>query len=196
MFDFGLAKELKKEDMVNDDAYKATGLTGSRRWMAPEVCLCKPYGLSSDVFSYCLLFWHVLSLKLPFKSYQTSQHMRRVVIDGERPNPLKMRVSSFLRNVITEGLSANITERPKMTRIAEVLQIELLGMHLDGSKKGTNIFDRSVYLMDQSIDSFISASISGSRRAKDLEWSRKGMDTKNDSADDGEGQTLHTNNSS
>jgi serine/threonine protein kinase len=38
MFDFGLAKELKAKDLVgSSDLYNATGLTGSRRYMAPEV---------------------------------------------------------------------------------------------------------------------------------------------------------------
>lgn len=39
LFDFGLAKELKERDLqVPPDGYEATGLTGSRRYMAPEVC--------------------------------------------------------------------------------------------------------------------------------------------------------------
>jgi serine/threonine protein kinase len=38
LFDFGLAKELKKKDLVEPpDGFEATGLTGSRRYMAPEV---------------------------------------------------------------------------------------------------------------------------------------------------------------
>lgn len=37
IFDFGLAKELKLRDLIDPpDAYDATGLTGSRRYMAPE----------------------------------------------------------------------------------------------------------------------------------------------------------------
>ena len=37
LFDFGLAKELKAKDMVEDepDSFHATGLVGSRRYMAP-----------------------------------------------------------------------------------------------------------------------------------------------------------------
>lgn len=37
LFDFGLAKELKAKDMVEDepDSFRATGLVGSRRYMAP-----------------------------------------------------------------------------------------------------------------------------------------------------------------
>jgi serine/threonine protein kinase len=53
LFDFGLAKELRKEDLAEaPDGFVCTGLTGSRRWMAPENCLCKNYGLSADVYAY------------------------------------------------------------------------------------------------------------------------------------------------
>ena len=41
IFDFGLAKELLESDMTKDGLYKMSGLTGSRRYMAPEVVLCK-----------------------------------------------------------------------------------------------------------------------------------------------------------
>ena len=92
IFDFGLAKEIKKADLVEEpDTYICTGLTGmcvaycrlcriyrgttnvwlyfllrasgSRRWMAPEVVECRDYGLSADVFSFGLLFWNVMALK-------------------------------------------------------------------------------------------------------------------------------------
>ena len=43
LFDFGLAKELKSIDLVPGchDLYEATGQTGSRKYMAPEVAECK-----------------------------------------------------------------------------------------------------------------------------------------------------------
>jgi len=42
IFDFGLCKELKQVDKVKGkpDCYRATGLTGSRRYMAPEIAKC------------------------------------------------------------------------------------------------------------------------------------------------------------
>jgi len=44
LFDFGLAKELKERDLqVPPDGYEATGLTGSRRYMAPEVRIVYPH---------------------------------------------------------------------------------------------------------------------------------------------------------
>ena len=72
IFDFSLARELKDTDLVQKpDEYNLTCLVGTRRWMAPEVCLCKNYGFSSDVYSFCVLFWHVMTLILPFDGYDT-----------------------------------------------------------------------------------------------------------------------------
>ena len=40
LFDFGLSKELHDRDKTKDGLYLMSGLTGSRRYMAPEVVLC------------------------------------------------------------------------------------------------------------------------------------------------------------
>lgn len=40
VFDFGLSKELNQKDYVGDGLFNMSGLTGSRRYMAPEVVLC------------------------------------------------------------------------------------------------------------------------------------------------------------
>ena len=41
LFDFGLSRELRDIDKTEGGMYKLTGCTGSRRYMAPEVALCK-----------------------------------------------------------------------------------------------------------------------------------------------------------
>lgn len=64
LLDFGLAVALRVEGSVNDeDTYEMTGLTGSRRYMAPEVCKKQPYGIPVDVYSLALVVWEVLALK-------------------------------------------------------------------------------------------------------------------------------------
>lgn len=64
LLDFGLAVALRVESNVNcDDTYEMTGLTGSRRYMAPEVCRKQPYGIAVDVYSLALVVWEVLALK-------------------------------------------------------------------------------------------------------------------------------------
>jgi serine/threonine protein kinase len=86
LFDFGLVKELKPRDLVEKpDGYKATGVTGSRRYMAPEVALCRPYGFSADVYSFGILFWEIFTLQKPFPNYDTAKLLDKVVVAGKRP---------------------------------------------------------------------------------------------------------------
>ena len=40
--------------------------------MAPEVALCKNYGLSADVYSFSILLWEIISLKIPFAGFDVS----------------------------------------------------------------------------------------------------------------------------
>jgi serine/threonine protein kinase len=87
IFDFGLSKELLPKDCVEPpDIYQATGLTGSRRYMAPEVVWCKGYGFSADVYSYGILFWETFALEIPFDQMTVDQHFEQVVVKGKRPS--------------------------------------------------------------------------------------------------------------
>lgn len=104
------------------DGYECTGMTGSRRWMAPEVCRCKLYGLSSDVYSYSLLFFHVMTLELPYNKYDLNKHMKYVVLGGERPNGKKIKTSAKLRDTIIQGWNDDPYKRPSMSTISDVIQ--------------------------------------------------------------------------
>lgn len=127
IFDFGLARELKRKDLREaPDGYDCTGLTGSRRWMAPEVALCKHYGLKADVYAYSLLFFHVMSLELPYHRYGRTKHMSKVAVGGERPDPKKLKSSPALSTAIVRGWDANPSRRPSMSDICDAIQVEVL----------------------------------------------------------------------
>lgn len=124
IFDFGLAKEIKSEDMVANDLYKMSGNTGSLRYMAPEVALTEPYNHLVDVFSFGILLWQMCSLDVPFATYNVQRHAQRVVRGGERP-PLDTRKwSSTLCNLMTNCWSANINERPHFGEVGSALRAE------------------------------------------------------------------------
>lgn len=102
LFDFGLAKNLDEADKNDDDSYHATGLTGTRRYMAPEVALSQPYGCSADVYSFGILMWETLMLEKPYTKYQNDLNLfcikvyhlhRRPKLPIAWPNNVKM----FLR---------------------------------------------------------------------------------------------------
>jgi len=92
LFDFGLAKELKQKHRKSHPAYpdqqtyKLTGCTGSRRYMAPEVCFSDPYNESADVYSFGMLLYQVASLITPFEGFSIGRHEREVLRGGYRPN--------------------------------------------------------------------------------------------------------------
>lgn len=43
-----------------------TAETGTYRWMAPEVINHKPYDHKADVFSFAIVLWELVTLKVPY----------------------------------------------------------------------------------------------------------------------------------
>ena len=127
LFDFGLSRELKKSDQegLSGDQYHATGLTGSRLFMAPEVALLKPYGFSADVYSFAILFWEVVSLKEVFPHMTMNKHYKQVIVKGKRPASLEAILPSELNQMMVSSWDKDPTKRPTFESIFEIVSNEL-----------------------------------------------------------------------
>lgn len=123
IFDFGLAKEMRPEDLVNDDLYDMSGNTGSLRYMAPEVARRLPYNHTVDVYSFSILLWQICSLEQPFANYDVQKHSDLVVHGNDRPT-LDKNWSPELCTLMELGWSADIFERPDFEYIADVIRRE------------------------------------------------------------------------
>lgn len=99
--DFGSAKELKDKDMTTDGMYKLTGMTGSRRYMAPEVIQSKDYGLSADVYSFAILAWEVISNCTAY-SFLTSERLFDMVVRKKMRPDLK-KLTAKKKQVVPQG---------------------------------------------------------------------------------------------
>ena len=124
------------------------------------MCLCKLYGLSADVYSYCLLFYHVMTLDLPYHKYDLKKHMSRVVIGGERPNGKRIKAAPKLRDTIIRGWSADPHKRPSMSEICDAIQEEVVDRKQDVKKNKrrstvAGILRRSQILQDRSVLSMV-----------------------------------------
>ena len=75
--DFGLARFWSDETM--------TAETGSYRWMAPEVIRHERYDESCDVYSFAMLTYEMLTLRMPFQNFSPIE-TAFAVARGERPN--------------------------------------------------------------------------------------------------------------
>eukprot|EP00243_Klebsormidium_subtile_P005559 TRINITY_DN2239_c0_g1_i1.p2 TRINITY_DN2239_c0_g1~~TRINITY_DN2239_c0_g1_i1.p2 ORF type:complete len:183 (-),score=60.74 TRINITY_DN2239_c0_g1_i1:396-920(-) len=77
--DFGLARQEAA------DPGDMTCETGTIRWMAPEVIDHRPYTRKVDVYSFSIVAWEILTMKLPFEGFSFVQLAHAVVANNARP---------------------------------------------------------------------------------------------------------------
>eukprot|EP00956_Cyclotella_meneghiniana_P032004 scaffold86042_cov80-Cyclotella_meneghiniana.AAC.2 len=123
LFDFGLAKQVRRED-ANDGTWRLTANTGSLRYMAPEVGNGWPYNFKADSYSFTILLWEILILELPFKHYTPLEIVNMVRKWGERPK-LKQEWSERLKECLSNGWDNNYRKRPTMQDFETILNLEL-----------------------------------------------------------------------
>lgn len=92
LFDFGLARE------VIGTRHK--GVAGSVMYLAPETMLGKFNCKASDVYSFAIVFWELMSLQRPYPEFrQPNQLQKAVSIEGHRPDLITVpeRVAALIR---------------------------------------------------------------------------------------------------
>ena len=123
IFDFGSARDLAGSKKNDDETYNLTGLTGSLRYMAPEVIKSEPYNSSADVFSFAIIFWQIMSLKKPFKKFDVKLHNEHVVQRGYCPTCCKTWPKQWT-NLMRESWSPHLKMRPTFNGIHQNLREE------------------------------------------------------------------------
>lgn len=126
LFDFGCAKELKVKNLIEQpDGYRATPMTGTIGYMAPEVMLGLPYGLSVDVYSFAMLMWYVFSLQKPIDHNQacTSTAVKDMLYRHKRPRALSV-LSESLQRLMEQCWLRDRLQRPKMIEVSRILEAE------------------------------------------------------------------------
>ena len=158
LFDFGLARELPtmKQD-EGSGCFMMTLLAGTRRYMAPEVGLGKPYNLKADVYSFGILLWHISSLLVPFDTFDVHDHEYAVWKCGVRPKLLKNWPCNVCELMIS-CWGADWRDRPKFSEVCEVLREEIY--RIEGNT--THFMNRSNELKCRSEKSFGDKSQHGS----------------------------------
>lgn len=93
LFDFGLCREL------TTTATPLTGVTGTMRYMAPEVCLELNYDCDCDIYSYAIVCWELWTHQIPFKTMTTPDLYREYVCRrGFRPYPDQYAQGNYSRH--------------------------------------------------------------------------------------------------
>ena len=117
LFDLGLARET--HTIGEGD------IAGTLSYMAPEIVLGRKTTLKSDIYSFGILLWELISLKRAFKKFSSCpmRFKENVVIGSWRPS-LSTIPSKTLRELINDCWDYDPEKRPDITKVLEVLNME------------------------------------------------------------------------
>ncbi|KAK6183726.1 hypothetical protein SNE40_011151 [Patella caerulea] len=111
--DFGLAREVQKTTRMSQ--------AGTYAWMAPEVIKFSKYSKTSDIWSYGVVLWELLTGETPYKGIDTLG-----VAYGVAVNKLKLPVPSTcpapFSQLMSDCWSQEPHERPTFSEILETLE--------------------------------------------------------------------------
>ena len=135
LFDFGLSRELPGCNL--EEPFQMSGKVGTLRYMAVEVACHQPYNVSSDVYSWAMVCYEVLTHQKPFAGWTRDMHSNLVCGRGARP-PLVPEDNSFslspdVRTLLDAAWCQHAHRRPCMATVVHKMQQleeqQLLAVH-------------------------------------------------------------------
>ena len=113
--DFGLARDVHKNDYYRKigDGWLPV------RWMAPEALFQRRYTTRSDVWSFGVLLWEIMTLGAsPYPSVPSVERLFQLIRDGHRmERPQNCSVDLYM--IMRECWTAEPTQRPSFAELAE-----------------------------------------------------------------------------
>ena len=173
LFDFGLAAELKEcyQSSGENDLYHLTGMTGTARYMSPEVGKGEPYNEKCDTYSFALLFFELMALERPYPNF-TLEELQATVWNEPHVRPdLDELWPEEIVNILKLAWTNDLRKRLPMASVKEKLHKESLRVvggdesRLEHQRRrSTNVFQPAVRRRRSRRGSSYSARTSGSTR--------------------------------
>lgn len=132
--DFGLSRE------IDTDAYEYTTKGGKIpiRWTAPEACNFRKYSCASDVWSFGVVAWEVLSFgERPYWSWENKDVVRAIQESYRLPPPPNCPESVF--SLMLRCWSDDRNQRPKFADIVEILDDMMANSTMDDLRRRSRV---------------------------------------------------------
>ncbi len=134
LMDFGLARELPSSGSLqsfsafqqhghNRLLFDMTGTVGTIRYMAPEVCMNRPYGLECDIYSWSIVAHEILSQTKPYGDMTPDMYQSLVCQQGVRPPAQNMPSEHIV--LLTKAWRTDPSKRLPFKRIKRQLDLFL-----------------------------------------------------------------------
>ncbi|KAK8839182.1 hypothetical protein M9Y10_032110 [Tritrichomonas musculus] len=137
--DFGCSKvsDKKLQDIIMKSG------KGTPLYMAPEIYNGDHYDYKVDVYAYSIIFYEVVTDRLPFTNIKSEFHLQNIVIEGNRPN-LTYITNEDIQRFLNSCWSNDPKDRPTFSQIVDFLM-------QDKIRKFFNVCDEEV---DDFLDNF------------------------------------------
>ncbi|XP_072047866.1 uncharacterized protein [Amphiura filiformis] len=106
--DLGLATHL-------ETTQKTQG-KGTCNWMAPEVAQHQQRSPKSDIFSFGIVAWEIVTMGIPYAEHKGNYQVMKAVGEGERPI-VPLDCPDVLRSLMTSCWDADRNERPDISEV-------------------------------------------------------------------------------
>jgi hypothetical protein len=114
--------------------------------MFVEVALSQPYNEGCDVYSFSLLLWEMLSLKIPYSGH-TLESLRDNVWQGKQERPkLDESWSKNIKELLESSWTPNVGARWEMDQVKNTLKLECVKSRGGNSAGLEHIQRRSTFV--------------------------------------------------
>eukprot|EP00934_Nitzschia_sp_Nitz4_P000808 Nitzschia sp. Nitz4//scaffold453_size6330//2718//3963//NITZ4_009179-RA/size6330-augustus-gene-0.8-mRNA-1//1//CDS//3329552272//808//frame0 len=132
VFDLDVCRVLPKLAMEHPDMmFQFTKAIGSPRYMAPEIARGDCYNAKGDVYSFGLIAWELLSLKVPYADIQSDYQRDEVIFRGRRPE-CPQNWPNRVKGLLYQCWCEHVMLRPKMEEVAAQVETVMNAMRAVG----------------------------------------------------------------
>jgi len=107
-------------------------------WFAPEVLNNQPYTAKSDIYSFGLVLWLLITKQIPYSDCLTVRDLKQTVCVDEKRPEISVNYSS-LKELIDDCLHPIPTQRPPFKSIIKRLDLVSIDVAINHDKQA-NIF--------------------------------------------------------
>lgn len=112
--DFGLSRVISTMNM--------TAVAGTPKWESPEILAGEPYTSASDVYSYGMMLFELVSGEEPFAEVQTIVELVKTVYEKKLKPKIPASCPNNIAALIKDCLNNSPKKRPTMDQVIEILR--------------------------------------------------------------------------
>jgi len=154
--DFGLSAAKPYGDKIKDK----DSIPGTPLWMAPEVMLGQPLDEKSDVYSYGICLWEIVTKQEPFPEMDSYPVFKRAITKNHQRPPISKDTLPSLKSLIEKCWDKDPGVRPSFSEIIPMLDQVIVDVAIPDVHGRTfwkkNFLGKEKVLYDEFLSAFLS----------------------------------------